>query len=147
MNEEEGRTPIYFVMGLGDPFAKRRCSRNRKDGTMKNVIPFPIKVEIPQTEEETKKVWFGHGKRGKEGWKILAFFNTMQIWVIDPASYDLGSTIDEARQAAKLFSDKAMKGGDDFIGMSLPFRARFPMMVPDSMEQLMADDPFGNEAP
>lgn len=34
---------------------------------MTKVIPFPIKVEIPKTEEECKAAWFGHGKRGKDG--------------------------------------------------------------------------------
>jgi len=147
---------------------------------MTKVIPFPIKIEIPQTEEECKAAWFGHGKRGKDGWKILAFFKTMQMkcpggkitsrmnhievmtadgrklvypdgcvltetdmaWVIDPAMYDLGSTYAEVLKAAKLFSDKERRGDDEFIGMSLPFRGRFPMMVPDSMEQLMADESF-----
>ncbi len=94
MNEEEGRTPIYFVMGLGDQFS-HRVSTDSDDGK-RAIVGYLLTNSIPK--------------------------------------------------AAKLFSDKAEGGGDDFIGMSLPFRARFPMMVPDSMEQLMADDPFGNEA-
>ena len=49
MNEEEGRTPIYFVMGLGDQFS-HRVSTDSDDGK-RAIVGYLLTNSIPKKAE------------------------------------------------------------------------------------------------
>jgi hypothetical protein len=107
MNEEEGRTPIYFVMGLGDQFS-HRVSTDSDDG--KRAI---VGYRIPKKAEPTMPL------------PDTTFF---VIQLFDKSGYFtsiMGNSIEEVKEKVS----KKVK----FIGIacSLPFQGKWFGKIPD----------------